>query len=632
MISPQDFYQKAEAVRLQTIEILGRLEEKAKAFELPPTPEVLTQQRQRLIENEYKVLVVGEAKRGKSTFVNALIGRDILPTDVDVATSQVFRIRQAETEAYRLRFEDDSEQPIEPADLPRYGSQVVQDAQGEPALNQIIRWIEVDVPVRFLPKGVLLLDTPGTGSIYAAHAEITHRFVPLADAVIFVLSSEKMIIQNEIDFVSAILDVTPHIFFIQTKIDRFGDKWEETRQRSLDILREKFSDKLGEAQIYPISSVNLRAAAVMQGGDAEALLMVSRHKELAAALQAFLFRVAGWSRPAEAILSANQYFMISRQTLATRLKIVTDESNQKLQEVQRKALERKRNFESDWGANGSKRRELIEGTRRAIIVGKRRMAEVLQPNQEIYNTIEAKINAVNSIDQANAVGKNIGGEIMALASSEWRQVCSSVHAHCDRLLQPFFEAASAMVVTMEDETEKGLSTINNNPIEQFRYDWFGRIKSGYSDVAVAFGVGTVLAFTPLAPLSIFALAWGIFRAIFPPADPQLENARRELRRHLSDCLTKVKSHFFNADITTNRLSNVDEYFDAFEKNINHQIQTVVQQKSGELQTELNRLNEEAKLDEQKRKAKAAELRGQVAAWEEIGKKMTATANQLEQLK
>src|SRR5919107_5613708 len=50
-------------------------------------------------------LVVGEAKRGKSTFVNALIGRDILPTDVRVATSQVFDVRPADREAYHLRFE-----------------------------------------------------------------------------------------------------------------------------------------------------------------------------------------------------------------------------------------------------------------------------------------------------------------------------------------------------------------------------------------------------------------------------------------------------------------------------------------------------------------------------------------------
>ena len=51
------------------------------------------------------MLVVGEAKRGKSTFVNALIGRDILPAAGEVATSQGFNVYPSERGVYHLRFE-----------------------------------------------------------------------------------------------------------------------------------------------------------------------------------------------------------------------------------------------------------------------------------------------------------------------------------------------------------------------------------------------------------------------------------------------------------------------------------------------------------------------------------------------
>src|ERR1022692_2720232 len=129
-----------EAVRQRTLATLKSLVEKGKVFGLPEPPTGLDDFRRKLEDNTYQVLVVGEAKRGKSTFVNALIGRDILPTDVDIATSQVFRICPADKEAYRLRFEDDSQQAITAADLPRYGSQVMADAVGVPRLDQIIRW------------------------------------------------------------------------------------------------------------------------------------------------------------------------------------------------------------------------------------------------------------------------------------------------------------------------------------------------------------------------------------------------------------------------------------------------------------------------------------------------------------
>ena len=154
---------RAEAVRVKTVAIIKSLQEKCKEFDLPQPPPGLEQYRQKLESNIYQVLVVGEAKRGKSTFVNALIGRDILPTDVDIATSQVFRICPAASEAYRLRFEDDSQQTIAAVDLPRYGSQVVAEAEGSPRLDQIIRWIEADLPVRFLPPN-LPSDTPGLGA------------------------------------------------------------------------------------------------------------------------------------------------------------------------------------------------------------------------------------------------------------------------------------------------------------------------------------------------------------------------------------------------------------------------------------------------------------------------------------
>src|SRR5271166_3320099 len=94
---------RAEVVRKKTLAVLSSLTETARAFALPEPDPNLAQYGKKLEENSFQVLVVGEAKRGKSTFVNALIGRDILPTDVDIATSQVFRVCHAESEAYRLR-------------------------------------------------------------------------------------------------------------------------------------------------------------------------------------------------------------------------------------------------------------------------------------------------------------------------------------------------------------------------------------------------------------------------------------------------------------------------------------------------------------------------------------------------
>ncbi len=139
-------------LRQRTVHNLEELSDRTKQFELSKLPGELDTFRQRLAANTYNVLVVGEAKRGKSSFVNALIGRDLLPTDVAIATNQVFRVSQSPKDAYRLRFEDDSSQEITAAELLDYGSQVIADRENISRINlEQLRWIEVDVPVRFLP-------------------------------------------------------------------------------------------------------------------------------------------------------------------------------------------------------------------------------------------------------------------------------------------------------------------------------------------------------------------------------------------------------------------------------------------------------------------------------------------------
>src|SRR5215211_7359099 len=392
--------QQAEEIRNESISILDGLTRKSREFELPKPPKEFERYRQRLVENTYKVLVVGEAKRGKSSFINALIGEDILPTNVRVTTSQVFDVRLAEREAYRLRFEDNSRREITRDDLPRYGSQVLEDAGERPELDQVIRWIEVDTPtIRFLPEGVSLLDTPGLGALYAAYAQITQRFVPHADAVIFVLDSEKPMVQSEIEFIETILNETSDIFFIQTKIDLYDEEaWRATLDRNREILEQKFGDSLTDTNIRPISSELLLKAAQSEE-TRELYLTESLHRELYTALRAFLFRVAGWRRSAEAILVADRHHTTSHLTLSGRLANLTEDAAKRT-EMQRRASERKGQFEREWGQHGQKRRELREEIKRRINLSRTRFDNALRLDGAVGQALRDKIEGTESLQEA----------------------------------------------------------------------------------------------------------------------------------------------------------------------------------------------------------------------------------------
>jgi GTPase SAR1 family protein len=611
-----------EALRQGVLGVLQRLTEKGREFELPAPPPALAECRQRLLSDGYTVLVVGEAKRGKSTLVNALIGRPYLPTAVDIATSQVFRVSHAAESAFRLRFEDGSQRSITAEELPLFGSQVAEDSGETPRLDQLIRWIEVEVPIRFLPRGMNLMDTPGLGSLYAPHAQITQRFIPHADAVLFILDSSQPVGQLEIEFLDAILKVTRNVFFIQTMIDLHGrEQWQEMQRRNQAILAERFGDKLADSRVWPISSKLL-----LKGGqeDDEDYVMVSRHKDLAAALQAFLFRVAGHNRYGEALAVADGYYRMAGKALAGRLESLGEKSRGGQAEMQQRSAQRKSQFEADWGERGRKRNELRENIRRAMALGKQGFSQALQPGNDIASAQEARIDALTSIKEANALGESMAGDVTAAVGAAWQRVCAQVQARCMEQLQPFVES----VQEIEDPQDVDLSSIDmGKSVTEFKDDWWIRIRGAYSSASVMIGIAHF--FPPLLPLVPLAALWAIARGGWKDSGgTQVKGAQQELRRHLGATLQRVRRHFLDMDAASGSYSLVDTYFNDLERLLFEQIQAVVDRESEQARSEIARLIETAKLDEQQRAARAVVVKQQLVEWEGLGRSIAATVEQL----
>lgn len=623
-----------EGVRRQTIAVLDDLISKAGGCELADPPPVLDRYRRKLQENSYKVLVAGEAKRGKSTFVNALIGRDILPTDVDVATSQVFDVRPSEREAYRVRYEDGSAREITLEDLPRYGSQMTADRGLLPDTGQIVRWIEVEVPVRFLPEGVSILDTPGLGALYAGHAQITYRFVPEADAVIFVLESGQPIVGEDLKFIEQILTVTRNIFFVQTKIDRYvKEDWQSIQRRNQEILQEKFGDRLVDTRIWPVSSTNLRKAATADKKTEEAYLMVSRHRELRAALQGFLARVSGWGRMAEAMAVAAPYHAAGRKTLAGRLAGITAETKQQQAEVQRVAVEGKRRFDAEWGIQGHRYRELREGLQRAIAVGKQSFANIMQPGGDIELAQKAKIDKVKSLKQANRVAEEMPGEIMTSTMNAWAEVCDEVYYRCLMLLGPFAEAAGEVGIPQDPEFLARMD--GGDPGDKFKRDYFTALRSaagggmlvlgvsGMASLVVPAAAAAVLASPVMpfvaVPLLVALLGGGVKGAL----SGQVTAAQQQLRVRLAEQFQKARRYYFDVDLVAGSFSRVDEYFRSLDLTVNEHVRQLVERKSKESQAEISRLKEMVQLDERERAARTKRIQDQLVQWDDLGRTVTA---------
>lgn len=616
-----------DQVRLETISLLEQLQQSSSTAQLPDVPAEVEVCRNKLVENRYQVLVMGEAKRGKSTFVNALIGCDLLPTDVDVATCQVFRVAKAEQPAFRLRFLDGSSQEIAAEDLAKVGSQVGQEESAETRIEQSLKWIEVDVPARFLPNEVVLLDTPGLGALYASHAEITHRFLPEADAVIFVLDAASPISESELQIVAQILEVTDQIFFLQTRIDAFRrEAWQTTQQRSQQLLSERFGERLRDVRVWPLSSINLKKAAETGDEDYE---IVSRHRELAPALRDFLQRNAGRQRANISLGLAACVQQEGRRTLANRLASLMAETKEQRTAVRDRIQERRQQFDAEWGPRSRNRANLLTGIRRAKEVARSEFRSFLQAGGAVDEDFRSQIENLANVTQASALAAAMQQDILDRVAKEWRRLTGLFGSQCLEMLQPLMsqpsiaseEACSALTLVKAGNTP-GTGILQ----PQVDGDWFGKFRSGLSTFMITGAVlesGMLLAGVVLNPYVVVVgglyAAYRAFRYGWESGwDAEMNKARQQLRQHLDAVLRSHRKFFFEPDAAEKRFGRADEYFDGVEDSLLKQVDEFVVERAEQANAEVKRLTEQAQLDERARTDAAQRLQLTLTTWDQLG--------------
>lgn len=204
----------------------------------------------------FRIVVMGEIKKGKSSFINALLGvKDLVPVASDVATSTIYKIHYGEQLAYRVHFEKQTNKSplsISGDELDTYGTE-----NGNPGNVKGVDFIEVTHPSPILKTGIVIIDTPGLGGLFKEHKKITWQYVPRADAVFFVTDSVTSPIGlEEIEHLKSVLKITKHLYFVQTKagaVDK--DAREARRQNNLSILSRSLNVKEEAIPYFVVDSL-----------------------------------------------------------------------------------------------------------------------------------------------------------------------------------------------------------------------------------------------------------------------------------------------------------------------------------------------------------------------------------------
>jgi len=188
------------------------------------------------IENQaLSVVVVGEFKRGKSTFINALLGQDILPSDILPTTSTINRIVFGSTPSATVRFKDGRHQSIAIEHLANYVTKLTSDAE---AISSKVQEALIHYPLHYCRNGVEIIDTPGL-SDDDIMTEVTLSVLHRTEVVIMVTSAISPFAESEGAFLTERLleQGIDHILFVVNGIDHF--KRSEDVDRVLQSITQR---------------------------------------------------------------------------------------------------------------------------------------------------------------------------------------------------------------------------------------------------------------------------------------------------------------------------------------------------------------------------------------------------------
>lgn len=209
----------------------------------------------RLQEGRFHLAVLGQFKRGKSTFVNALLGAPVLPTAVVPLTALPTFLRWGEVPRAQVHFLDGRAPDESAGDALGGFLQAYVTEEGNPKNQKGVRQVNVWYPAPLLREGLIVIDTPGIGSTFRHNTEATLNFLPQCDAALFLVSADPPMTEVEVAFLDQVRRRMARILFVLNKVDYLDDG---ERKAATTFLQRTLEEQLGFPPGTPILTVSAR--------------------------------------------------------------------------------------------------------------------------------------------------------------------------------------------------------------------------------------------------------------------------------------------------------------------------------------------------------------------------------------
>jgi GTP-binding protein EngB required for normal cell division len=212
------------------INLVSEIAERRRISALEP---LITSCRAVIIQDEISVAVLGRFKAGKSSFLNHLLGRDLLPVGVIPVTAVVTKIDYGPKERALVHFLDGHSEQT-PVDSIR---QFIAESENPDNIKQVAT-VRVEAPWLESLRGLRFVDTPGLESALAHNTETALRWLPNVGLALVAVSIDTPLSQQDIELLKDLRQYTPNISILLAKADLLS---ETERAEVLSFVREQLA-------------------------------------------------------------------------------------------------------------------------------------------------------------------------------------------------------------------------------------------------------------------------------------------------------------------------------------------------------------------------------------------------------
>jgi len=197
----------------------------------------------------FEIAFFGRVSSGKSSLLNRIVQREVLPVGVTPVTAVTTRVVFGPAERASVWFADHGPDYFDLSRLAEFATE-----QHNPANGRQVTRILVELPCARLQDGMVYVDTPGLGSLATAGSAETIAYLPRCDLGVVLVDAGSTLTEEDLSTIRALYDAGIPALVLLSKADLLSPV---DRERARSYAAEHIVSELGLA--LPVDPVSAKA-------------------------------------------------------------------------------------------------------------------------------------------------------------------------------------------------------------------------------------------------------------------------------------------------------------------------------------------------------------------------------------